>query len=82
MYYLSMWIIMAWQRISPDVTAKGFIQCCISNALDGTDYYMLWNSSEEDGNVRSVRTMKAQTVKMETVTLIDKGRWTLTCFVH
>jgi len=44
---------MAWQRISPDVTAKGFIQCCISNAVDGTDYYMLWNSSEQDGNVRS-----------------------------
>jgi hypothetical protein len=22
--------------------------------VDGNDYYMLWNSSEEDGNVRSV----------------------------
>ena len=59
-----MWIIMAWLHISPDVTAKRFIQCCISNAVDGTDYYMLWNSSEEDGNVR----------KLETVTLIGKGR--------
>jgi hypothetical protein len=29
---------MAWQHISPDVTAKGFIQCCISNAVEGTDY--------------------------------------------
>jgi len=23
------------------------------NAMDGTDYYMLWNSGAEDGNVRS-----------------------------
>jgi hypothetical protein len=44
-------ITKAWQCISPDVTAKGFIQCCISNAVDGTDN-MLWNGSEEDGNVR------------------------------
>jgi hypothetical protein len=35
-----------------DVTAKGFIQCCISNAVNGTDNDTLWNSSEEDGNVR------------------------------
>jgi len=24
-------------------------KCCVSNATDGTD--MLWNSSEEDGNI-------------------------------
>jgi hypothetical protein len=41
---------MAWQRISPNVTAKDFIQCCMSNAVDGTDDYMLWNSSEDGGN--------------------------------
>jgi len=44
---------MAWQRISADVTAKGFIQCCTSSAVDGTDNDTLWNSSEEDGNVRT-----------------------------
>ena len=44
---------MAWQRISPDVTVKGFKKCCISNSLDGTDDDMLWNDSGEDGNVRS-----------------------------
>ena len=32
---------------------KGFRKCCISNAMDGTDDDMLWNGSEEDGNVRS-----------------------------
>jgi hypothetical protein len=34
---------------------------------------LMWNGSE-NGTVRSVRKMKALTVKMETVTLIGKGR--------
>ena len=48
-----MWIITAWQHVSPELTEKGFKQCCISNAVDGTDDDMLWNGSEEFGNVRS-----------------------------
>ena len=48
-----MWIITAWQCISLDVVVKGFQKCCISNAMDGTDDDMLWNSSEEEGNVRN-----------------------------
>jgi len=44
---------MAWQCISPEVTVKGFKNCCISIALDGTEGGMLWNGREEDGNVRS-----------------------------
>jgi len=51
------------------VTAKGFKKCCISTAVDGTDD-MLWNGSEEDGNVRK---MKVMTVKMERRTLNGKG---------
>ena len=51
---------------------KGFKQCYTSNAVDGTDD-MLWNGSEEHGNVRSVRKMKAPIVKVETVTLTGKG---------
>jgi hypothetical protein len=43
---------MAWQHISPVLAVKGFKQCSISNAMDETDD-MLWNCSEEDGNVRS-----------------------------
>jgi len=46
--------------------------------MDGND--MLWNGSEEDRNLRSVWKMKALTVKIETVTLIGKGRWNLTSF--
>jgi hypothetical protein len=35
---------------------------------------MMWDDSEEDGKVGSVRKIKALTVKMETVTMIGKGR--------
>jgi hypothetical protein len=35
------------------VILKGFKKCCISNAMDETDDDMLWNDSEEGGNVRS-----------------------------
>jgi hypothetical protein len=62
------------------VIVKGFRKCCVSTAVDGTDD-MLWNDSEEDGDV-SVRQMEALTVKMETVTLIGKGRQNVTCFVY
>jgi hypothetical protein len=48
-----MWIITAWQRISLKVTAKGFKKCCTSTAMGETDDGVLWNSSEEDGNIRS-----------------------------
>jgi len=43
---------------------------------------VLWNGSEEAGNIRSVRKIKALTVKIETVTLIGKGGWNVTCFVY
>jgi len=33
---------MAWQRISPDVTVKGFKKCSISNSLNGTDDIVKW----------------------------------------
>ena len=76
-----MWIITAWQHISQVVTVKGFKKCCISNAVDKTDGGVLWNDSEENGNVRSVRRKKALTVNMETMTLIDSPRYNLTHFV-
>jgi hypothetical protein len=66
------WIITAWQHISPELTVKGFKKCCISNAMDGTDDLLL-NDSEEDQNVRSeCEKMKALTEE-ETVTLIGEG---------
>jgi len=56
-----MWIITSWHFISPEVTVKGFKKCRISTALDETDGDMLWNGSEEDGNVRSEREGNAGT---------------------
>jgi len=44
---------MERQFISPEVTAKGFNKCCISNTVDETDDDKLWNGSKEDGNIRS-----------------------------
>jgi hypothetical protein len=41
------WIIKAWQHISPEVTLKGCKKCCISTAVDKTDDNMWWNDSEE-----------------------------------
>ena len=35
------------------MTVKGFKKSCIFIGMDGTDDDMLWNGSEEDGNVRS-----------------------------
>jgi len=48
-----MWMNMACQRISPEVTVKGFKKSCISSAVVGTDDDLLWNGTEEDGRVRS-----------------------------
>ena len=48
-----MWIIAAWQCISPEVTVKCFKKCCMSSAVDESGDFMLWNGSEEDGYGRS-----------------------------
>ena len=48
-----MWIRMACQCISPEVAVKGFKKSYISNTVVGTDDDLLWNGSEEGGNVRS-----------------------------
>ena len=42
---------MVWQRISSEVTMKGFKECCVSSTVNGTDGVMLRNGSEEDRNV-------------------------------
>jgi len=47
----------------------------MSNAVDKTDDGMLWNGSEEDGTVGSeCEQEEGAAVKMETVTLIGRGR--------
>jgi hypothetical protein len=71
----SVWIITAWQCISPQVIMKGFKKCCISIALM-ISCGMPVNRMGMLGE--SVRKMKALTVKLETVTLSGKGRWNQT----
>jgi hypothetical protein len=44
--------LTARQCISSDMTGKGCKKCCISTAMDEIDD-MLWNGSEEVGNIRS-----------------------------
>jgi hypothetical protein len=41
--------------ISSEVNVKGFKKCCISKAMDEANNDVLWNGSEEDGNVSSER---------------------------
>jgi len=43
----------AWHCITPKVIVKGFEKCCVPNAMDATDGYMLWNDVEV-GSVRNV----------------------------
>jgi hypothetical protein len=47
-----MWIITAWQCISPQVILKSFKNCCPSKAGDKSDDDIPWNDSEEEWNVR------------------------------
>jgi len=49
------------------------MNCCISNALDETGCDMLWNGSEEDGDIRSECKEDEGTVEMETGTVTGKG---------
>ena len=44
---------MAWQCLSPELTVKGFKNCCMPSAMDVIGDDMLWNGSEEDGTVWS-----------------------------
>jgi len=66
---------MASQHISPEVIVKGFKKCFISSAVYGTNDDLLRDDGEEDGNIRSeCGKIKALNLKLETVTLIGKGR--------
>ena len=41
------WIRDAWDSIPPEMIAKSFRKCCITNALDGTEDEEIW---EEESN--------------------------------
>jgi hypothetical protein len=53
---------------------EGFEKCCISSALVETDDIMLWNGSEEDGDVRSQWGEEGSDCEMRRGTRIGTGR--------
>ena len=62
------------------MTVEGFKKCRTSSAVDGTGDDMLWNGSDEGGNVGSKCEEDAGTDCEDKGTLIGKGRQNLTCF--
>ena len=62
-------------------TCKGAVKNPVyTMQMDATAVDMLWDDSGEVGDVWSK--CEALIVKMETVTLVGKGRLNLTCFVN
>ena len=50
------WIIQAWASISKQTIINGFLKCCISNALDGSQDDKIWkydcmNQSDDNMDV-------------------------------
>jgi len=68
------WIITAWQHVSPEVTVMIFKKCCMSSGMDETAVCCGMTVKRMEMLGVSVRKVKALTVKTETVTLIGKGR--------
>jgi hypothetical protein len=73
-------VIMAWQQISSEIIVKGFKECYLSKAVNGTD--MLWNDSEVGNVGTGVNMNTLETVKVQRVTLSSKGEWSPTCSVY
>jgi hypothetical protein len=81
-YFLVIVDQTAWPCISPKVTVKGVKKCLISIAVVGTDGDSCGMAVKGMGMLGvSVRMMTTLIVKMETVTLIGKGRLNLAYFV-
>ena len=38
----------AWKSIQESIIVRSFKQCCISNALGGSEDYILWEDDGED----------------------------------
>ena len=53
---------------------EDFEKCCISSALVETDVGMLWNDSEEDGDVTSQWLEQGTDCEMQRGTLVGTGR--------
>ena len=38
----------AWNNLDPSVIRNGFLKCCISNALDGSEDDILWREGDDE----------------------------------
>jgi hypothetical protein len=43
-----LWVSAAWKAIPESFIVRSFKQCCISNALDGSEDDILWEDDGED----------------------------------
>jgi hypothetical protein len=53
MYYLTVVINNSMEAHLTSSDWEGFKKCCISNAMDATDDYMLWNGCERRGMLKN-----------------------------
>ena len=42
LYLFASWIRDSWDAIYTNIITKGFKKCCLTNAMDGTEDYVLW----------------------------------------
>jgi hypothetical protein len=47
------WMSEAWKEMLVDIIPKSVLKCCLSNAEDGTWDDILWDDSEQSGEVAS-----------------------------
>lgn len=44
---IAQWIDEIWRNLDPQLIVKGFLKCCISNAMDGSKDDFVWNDVDE-----------------------------------
>ena len=48
------WVLSVWNELNPAIIKKGFLKCCISNNLDGSQDDILWREEEEEEEEENV----------------------------
>jgi hypothetical protein len=43
------WISKVWKGVPVNIISKSFLKCCLCNAEDGKQDYILWYDSEQSG---------------------------------
>jgi len=48
------WVLDAWDEIKPETICKSFLKCSISNALDGSQDNLLYESESENSSEQDI----------------------------